>query len=262
MLLNTARNLLTGALILVAMGTTPAHAGATLHKLISQPGNPSNACTRDGVWCTISSGEQVTIVQATHGKIVERGRLSLPHDEDTRLESKPWNAIIRVKLNGQPEYVLAGVVQTRFESYSGGGGSLTQLQLSEIGSGKSGAPEMVLEVPLASSFLVRACFSKEDEKHRRGACHDEYRFSATLTAVAKAAGDEVRLLYRTRADTFPGKRNRKDDSTQDPPLRKRDLYRAVDPTCTVDRIIMRKQPAGKFVWNKPLPDCEDYLQLQ
>jgi hypothetical protein len=262
MLLNNARNLLTVALLLLALGTTQAHAGATLHKLISQPGNPSKACTRDGVWCTISSGERVTIVQATHGKHVKRGQLSLPHDEDTRLESKPWDAIIRVKLNGQPEYVLAGVERTRFESYSGGGGSLTQLQLNEIGSGNTGAPEMVLEVPLASSFLVRACFSKEDEKHRRGACHDEYRFSATLTTVAVANGDEVRLRYRTRADTFPGKRNRQDDSTEEPPLRKQDLYRAVDAACTVDRILVKKQPAGKFDWNKPLPDCEDYLQLQ
>ena len=260
--LNTARNLLTGALILLALSTAPAHAGATLHNLISQPGNSSKACTRDGIWCTIISGEQVSIVQASRGKHVERGRLPLPHDEDTRLESKPWNAIIRVKLNGQPEYVLPGVVSTRFESYSGGGGSLTQLQLNEVGSGKTGTPAMVLKVPLASSFLVRACFTPEDEKHRRGACHDEYRFSATLTVVAKAAGNEVRLLYRTRADTFPGKRNRQDDSTQEAPLRKRDLYRAVDPACTVDRIIVMKQPAGKFVWNKPLPDCEDYLQLQ
>jgi hypothetical protein len=262
MLLNINRKLLTGAVILLALGTTPAHAGTTLHKLIKQPGNPSNACTTDGVWCTISSGEEVAILQVSRGKQVERARLPLPNDEDTRLESKPWNAIIRVKLAGQPEYVLAGVEQTRFESYSGGGGSLTMLQLSEVGSEKTEAPEMALEVPLASSFMVRACFTKEDEKHRRGACHDEYRFSATLTAVAKPSGSEVRLSYRTRADTFPGKRNRLADSTEQPPLRKRDLYRAVDPSCTVDRLIVRKQPSGNFVWNKPLPDCEDYLQLQ
>ena len=261
-MLHATRDLLTGALILLALGVAPAQAGATLHKLISQPGNPSKACTRDGVWCTITSGREVAIVQASRGTHVERGRLPLPQDEDTRLESRPWNAIIRVKPNGQPEFVLAGVEQTRFGSYSGGGGSLTQLQLSEIGSGKTGAPEMVLEVPLASSFLVRACFTRQDEKHRRGACHDKYRFSATLTAVAMASGDEVRLRYRTRADTFPGKRNRLDNSTELPALRKRDLYRAVDPSCTVDRIIVTKQPSGKFAWNKPLPDCEDYLQLQ
>ena len=63
MLLNITRKLLTGAVILLALGTTPAHAGTTLHKLIKQPGNPSKACTTDGVWCTISSGEEVAILQ-------------------------------------------------------------------------------------------------------------------------------------------------------------------------------------------------------
>jgi hypothetical protein len=138
---------------------------------------------------------------------------------------------------------------------------VTTLKLFEVRAGANTKPRAALDVPLESSFLIRACFTLADKHQRRNACHDEYRYRASLTVVPSAAGD-VRLIYKARADSFPGRRQRFDDSMREGQLRKTDLYRAVDRRCTFKRELVRNAATGAFAWSAPPPECPEYLELQ
>jgi hypothetical protein len=239
----------------------PAQARARIEQLRAERGGPGRTCTIDRIWCLAHTGDALTIVHRENRNTRDVARLPLPSDEDDRVESAPWTSIVRVMLPGQPEFVLVGVVRTQREMYSGGGGSLSQLALFEIRAETTGQPQPAFEAPLASSFMIRACFSREDERARRGACHDEYRYGATLIAPPQRP-HEARLIYRSRADSFPGRRSRLQDSSREAPLRKADLIRAVDRTCSFERALTRNPATGAFAWSAPRPPCSDYLELQ
>jgi hypothetical protein len=239
----------------------PAHARARIEQLRAERQVPGRTCTSDRIWCLARTSDSVTVLYRANRDTRDIAHLPLPSNEDDRIESAPWPSIVRVTLPGQPEFVLVGVVRTQREMYSGGGGSLAQLTLFEAHAEASTQLRTAIEAPLASSFMIRACFSREDERARRGACHDEYRYGATLIAPPQRP-DEARLIYRSRADSFPGRRTRQQDSARDKPLRRGDLIRAVDRTCTFERSLTRNPTTGRFAWNAPLPPCGDYLELQ
>ncbi len=242
-------------------GAMPCLSAARVEPLHAERGVAHRLCTANRLWCTERRGDSLTALRRENGGRREVAHLPLPTNEDDRSQSEPWSSIVRISLPGRPELALVGVVRTQSEMYSGGGGSLVQLTLFEIQPEAQNQPRAVLEAPLSSSFLIRACFSREDERARRGACHDEYRYSATLTAPPQRPND-ARLIYRSRADTFPGPRSRTRDSLRDRPLRKSDLRRAPDRTCTVERTLTRNPASGTFNWNAPLPPCDDYLEMQ
>jgi len=221
----------------------------------------TGSCTTDRIWCLARTPDSLIVLHRENRNMRDIARLSLPSNEDDRVESAPWPSIVRVTIPGQPEFVLVGVVRTEREMYSGGGGSLTHLSLFEVRAEAPTQAHRVLEAPLASSFMIRACFSREDERAGRGACHDEYRYGATLTAPPQGP-NEARLIYRSRADSFPGRRSRQQDSNEQGRLRRGDMIRAVDRTCTFERTLTRNPSTGVFAWNAPLPPCNDYLQLQ
>jgi hypothetical protein len=93
-------------------------------------------------------------------------------------------------------------------------------------------------------------------KQRAGACHDEYEFNAEL----KAEGDAFppRLTYASTATTFPGRVSRSEDSLAKPPLKPKDLVKAVDAECSVRRVFTFDPAANAYVPDAPLPDCGDY----
>lgn len=246
------------ALIAVVAATSSATASAFIEPLRSRTGLKTEFCTADRVWCVTQTQGSATVRHRNAGPIAS---LVLESNEDQRIESALWRAIVRVKAPGHGESVLLGVARTQREAYSGGGGFVTTLTLFEVRPDASAKPRAAVEVPLESGFLIRACFAPADERRRRGACHDEYRFRAWLTAAPRRPGD-VRLVYNARADSYPGRRNRFEDSTTEGQLRKADLYRAVDRRCTFTRNLVRNTGTGALEWNAPPPDCLEYLQLQ
>jgi hypothetical protein len=240
---------------LAALAAAQADAAAKIERLHGQRGA---ACTSDRTWCVQSDGNAMTVV---HNKNRTVARLPMPSDADARIESQPWASIVRVALPGQPEFALVGVARTQREMYSGGGASVTHLTLFEIRTNDPDEPRAVLEAPLSGSVMIRACFSREDERRRRGACHDEYRYEATLVAPPQHP-NTARLIYRSHADSFPGRRKRYDDSSREGQLSRNDLVRAVDRRCSVERNLIRNPATGAFAWSAPLPPCGDYLELQ
>lgn len=246
------------ALIAAIAATSTAHAATLIEPLRSRTGMPAEICTADRVWCVTSKDGTATVRHRDAGTV---GTLTLETDEDKRIESTILRSIVRVKQQGQGEFVLVGVARTQREAYSGGGGSLTTLSLFELRPDPNAKPLSALEVPLESSFLIRACFSKADERRRRGACHDEYRYRARLT-VAPRSPNGMRLAYKAQARSFPGPRGRFDDSATEGQLRKADLYWANDRRCTFRRDLVRNATTGALVWNAPPPACPEYLELQ
>jgi hypothetical protein len=231
---------------------TAAHASTVIEPLRSRAGE---SCTADRVWCVSVGKDTATVRHRDAGAV---GTMTLETNEDERVESALWRSIVRVREPGKSEFVLLGIARTQREAYSGGGGFVTTLKLFELRPDAAVKPRHVLDLPFESGFLIRACFSPADKRQRRGACHDEYRYRAALTA---AAGGN--LTYRARADSFPGRRNRlADDATREGQLRKGDLYRAVDRRCTFKRDLVRNQATGALSWSAPPPACPEYLELQ
>lgn len=246
------------ALITAISVASTATASTFIEPLRSRAGQSAEFCTADRIWCITQAQGSAAVRYRNAAPIAN---LPLESNEDERIESALWRSIVRVNEPGRGEYVLLGVARTQREAYSGGGGFVTTLTLFELRPDANAKPRAVLDVPLESSFLIRACFSRSDERRRRGACHDEYRFRAWLTAAPRGPAD-VRLVYNARADSYPGRRNRFDDSATEGQLRKSDLYRAVDRRCTFTRDLVRNAGTGALEWNAPPPACPEYLDLQ
>lgn len=214
-------------------------------------------CTSDRAWCVKkNAGENVLDVYKA-GQFAAHPVASVPMPKGGdigEIEGSPWGAIIRL---GPPEQgvALVGVTLTERQMYSGGGASVDRLALYEIHEGRP--PLKAIELPLSSSIMIRACFTPQDQRARRDACHDEYDYSATLSPLPQ---DPSRLLYRSRAETFPGKVSRGEDSTAKTALRKQDLRHVVDPACSVTRVLTRNPATGALTWDKPLPPCQDFLE--
>lgn len=245
---------LVAALIAAAAATSAAAAATRIEPLRPLAGNPAETCTADRVWCVTKTETSASIRHRNDGVLAT---LPVESNEDERIEAALWPSIIRVSAPGRLEVVLVGIARTQREAYSGGGGFVKSLTLFELRPGANVKPRAALDVALESSFLIRACFSRSDKRRRRGACHDEYRYRATLTASPGG------LVYKARADSYPGPRNRfDDDAAQEGALRKADLYRAVDRRCTFTRSLALNAATGGLEWNKPPPDCAEYLDLQ
>jgi uncharacterized protein len=168
-----------------------------------------------------------------------------------------WPRVLR--LADDNGAILVGVEVNFSTAYSGGGGSASELRLFEVGRDRSTFhAHEVLSVPIAGSLLIRACFTEQDMRHRLGACHDEYEFNAMLGLDQAVKSGFPRLVYQTRATSFPGKVSRDKDSLDGPPLHKRDLVTAVDQQCTYKRIFHFEANPGAYMPDHPLPDCSNY----
>ncbi|EPS1224026.1 hypothetical protein QZN01_02170 [Burkholderia cenocepacia] len=166
-----------------------------------------------------------------------------------------WPRVLR----GAGGDVIVGVRFDMSTGYSGGGASASELRLTRVVAGdRVPRTQQVLAVPLSGSATIRACFSERDQRRRLGACHDDYAFDATLSLDRSVRAGLPRLLYATRATSFPGHVSRDKDSLAAPPLRKRDLVTAVDRTCTYRRTFRFDPSAGSYTPDRPLPDCEGY----
>ena len=154
--------------------------------------------------------------------------------------------------------VTVGLLASRRTGYSGGGALATRLILvrAEPGAAQAAA---VLTVPVEGSAMVRACFSEDDMRLRRQACHDDYQFSGTLTLAPGGEGGHPPFLLATRARTYPGDVTRWEDSDERPPLRRGDLVWAEHSGCSYRRTFAFNSTAGRYVADAPLPDCGQFL---
>jgi len=250
---------------LAALVSTQDQAGNRLEALMeTNPGKSTDAegkrCTADKRLCAqivhedADSPPLIQIDSAGANPSTYRFALSDIPDA-TRVTL--WPRVLRLAdYNGA---ILVGVEVNFSTSYSGGGGSASELRLFEVGRNRSTFhAHEVLSVPIAGSLLIRACFTEQDMRHRLGACHDEYEFNAMLGLDQAVKSGFPRLVYQTRATSFPGKVSRDKDSLDGPPLHKRDLVTAVDQQCTYKRTFHFEANAGAYMPDHPLPDCSNY----
>jgi hypothetical protein len=152
---------------------------------------------------------------------------------------------------------LIGVEHMRRQSYSGGGAGVTTLTLVEAPA-NGGALRIVAELPLQGSAMIRACFDERDARRRRGACHDEYQFEATLAPQADGRSARPDLLLTTQARTSPGRRSRFEEN--DRAIRRGEPAAWRDPTCSYRRLFTYDEATARYQPDRPLPACRDYLE--
>jgi hypothetical protein len=213
-------------------------------------------CTPGRDWCAqlLRDGESWRLA------LIERGgagrRIAFePPDRDV---GEPFFALWPHLLREADGAVTIGLLAGRRSGFSGGGAMATRLVLVRVEPGASEAAA-VLTLPVQGSAMIRACFSEEDMRQRRQACHDEYEFAGTLTLAPGAADRHLGLLFETRARTYPGEVTRWEDSAERPRLQRRDLVWANHAGCSYRRTFGFDPAAGRYVADSPLPDCSQFL---
>lgn len=222
----------------------------------SAPATPTRACTADGGWCvTLDANSDTPSLTVRTGGGARRYPLPdlLEPDEGDSSATALWP--MRLRLSGDKSLIV-GLVHERQAFYSGGGASASYLHLLRLSP--DGTARIALSLPWAGWSMIRACFSEADQRHRAGACHDEYDFSATLEVVPGGPPGAPLLRYRTVATSFPGSVSRSTDSLVRRPLRRRDLVRVVNDDCSIVRTFRADPATGLYAPDSPLPDCADY----
>lgn len=231
-------------------------------------------CSQDRRWCAqirsdAQAGTQLLEVfdQTTPPKDRATWRYELPKGDDQE-SLDLWPRIVRMQTDGGPEHgkrsAMIGVVMHRQTSYSGGWADADHLVLIRIdaGPGSEATFAEMFTLPLEGSSTIRACFSEEDMEQRAGACHDEYRFSATLALHdAKVPAGLPEFTYETEATSFPGHVSRSADSLANAPLKESDLVTVTDEKCSYRRILRFNRALGRYEPDSPLPDCSDFTEL-
>lgn len=216
-------------------------------------------CTAGREWCAelLRDGEawRLALIARAGANQAERRIAFEPPDRGVGEPSFAiWPHLIR-EADGA---VTIGLLAARRTGFSGGGAMATRLILVRVEPGASEAA-MVATLPVQGSAMIRACFSEEDMRQRRQACHDEYEFAGTLTLAPVAAGRHPRLLFETRARTYPGDVTRWEDSAERPRLRRGDLVWANHAGCSYRRSFGFDPAAGRYIADAPLPDCGQFL---
>lgn len=223
-----------------------------------------------GSYCTPSGAYPRWCVQARREAAEGTWQVSIHHFRGPMSDPRPrvftvpdesavigiWPFMVREAGGG----ALFGLLSSRGTSYSGGGATVTRLILLREDPA-SMALSPVLDLPWEGYAMIRACFSGEDSQVRLDHCQDEYRFAGSLALDPDGAPGSPRFRFETRAQTFPGRVSRDEDSLQRPPLRRQDLVWWRDPVCSYRRIFTFDPGAGGYAADAPLPECRDYLDI-
>jgi hypothetical protein len=248
---------------------------------------PSTFCTKDKRWCAFLSRDvdmNTVALKIYNGQLpplVKDGR-SYARDVGTypvnpqgadggatdNVSLEIWPNIIRhptvrsdgIKLN---ETITIGVQAGLSSMYSGGGAQSTMLELYQLSPTIDGrVPDAgyfgtVLNVPLSANKMIRACFGEKDYELRRGACHDEYSFGATITLGKTMPDGTPQLIYQTSATATPGSSSLSADNTGRQ-LSLADLKPRKDRTCSYRRVYTYSGEFGMYFSTKKVPDCSDF----
>lgn len=222
---------------------------------------PEQVCTSDRTWCATLADDEAGQPELRITAGPTRQSLPLPAlSESGGFDTTSRHLWPQLVSAGAGSY-LVGVITEEHTAYSGGGAYASTLTLYRVGAGSGIAA--VLVVPWDSGSLIRACFSERDYRQRAGACHDEYTFTATLTAAGDRNGNEPpELHYRTTATSFPGRVSRQADSLAAGRLRRSDLVRVKNPECSFSRSFRFDRASRAYQPDRPLPaDCTDFTEL-
>ncbi|MBC2670748.1 hypothetical protein ACFOON_12825 [Novosphingobium piscinae] len=235
-------------------------AGNRITALPPEPDAAGRHCTASGDWCVALGFEDEAIVATvTTPATGASHRIVLPdppHDSGfDHSELTVWPVLIRLGGGGE----MFGVITEERAMLSGGGASAARLSLYRAAG--DGPAEPAIDLPWDANALIRACFSEKDVRQRRGACHDEYGYAASLELAPGGTPGAPVLRYRALATSYPGAVSRGADSLAARPLRKGDLVRVTDPACTFTRLLRFDPATGRFTPEAPLPDCSDYRAL-
>lgn len=243
-------------LLAALLAAAPAPAFETLEPApAAAQGEAIPACTADRRWCALieaDESDEQQVLRLYDGAPDGRAPVA-SHPIESEASEGVWKPGAILRRAGSDEIILGADMELQ-AMYSGGGGMASYRTLIRFVPGA--APQEILTVPLSGSLMIRACFGPETIKQRAGACHDEYEFAAEL----KAEGDAFppRLTYASTATTFPGRVSRSEDSLSKPPLKPRDLVKAVDAECTMQRVFTFDPALSAYVPDAPLPECGDY----
>lgn len=182
-------------------------------------------------------------------------RLAIEPDDEGR-EYAIWPWIVREPSGA----VIVGLLESSSAMYSGGSANLTHLRLYRA-EPESADVDEVIDLPLAGSAMIRACFSEADLQARREACHDEYDLSGVLRLDPATEEGPPVFTLETRAATFPGRVTRSQDSRDRGPLGEGDLVWVPDPDCSFTRRIAWDVLGGRYTPTERLPECSDFLGL-
>lgn len=213
-------------------------------------------CTPDRRWCAelVRDGDSWLLELADRTGPAERRVRFAPPDRDVGdpiLEL--WPHLVR-EADGA---VTVGLLAARRTGFSGGGAMATRLILVRLEPGAAQAAA-VLTAPVQGSAMIRACFSEEDMRLRREACHDEYELAGELT-LAPGGAERAGYLLTVRSRTYPGEVTRWEDSADRPPLGRRDLVWADHPGCSYRRTYLFDAAEGRYLPEAPLPACDQFL---
>lgn len=228
---------------------------------LSTPANPDDASSAPMLM--VSEGGPVTNVSTD----IANG-VPLPYQPVDRETVTLWPHAIAMPASdadGAPgSNWLIGIITHSSTMYSGGGGEAQRLHLhrARINGTSMQFGDEVLNVPLSSSLMIRACFSDADMRKRRGACHDEYRYGANIVVAAddSRAAALPDLVYAAQATAYPQTARRGEDSSAAPPLTRADLSTWTDGECSYSRRLAFNPATERYEMDRPAPDCSQYTQ--
>lgn len=250
--------------LLIAAAQPAAVADPVVIALVAGEGD--RKCLPDKSLCLDVPGS----AEASHGGLVlsapatgEANDLALPYSRDDGQTLSLWPHLIAVPSSDgaavDARQYLMGVVVGTSTMYSGGGGNGSRLHLLRLDTTPSNTQlgDEVLDVVWDSSLMIRACFSEQDMKDRREACHDDYNFTGALSAGPVETGELPTLTYRTVATAYPRTSRRSQDNSGQR-LKAADLVHEKDPECSYERTLRYNPATSRYEMDRPAPDCSDY----
>lgn len=243
----------------VAADPAPQRASAQIEALEPQADKQATQCNLDRTWCISlvdsETAPALAFSDANGARKLELPAMAAALGFDRRLYSI-WPQ--RILFGEKGEYFI-GLISEEHTMYSGGGAHASTLTLYHV-SAAARHPD-VLTIAWDSGSMIRACFSEQDHRQRRGACHDEYRFTADIRATPDGPGGLPTLHYRAWAVSYPGAVSRKSDSLSAGKLKRKDMVFVRNADCTFSRILRFDTTTGHYAPDTPLPECDDYTGL-
>ena len=225
-----------------------------------EPREPSAPHCSEGVaprWCVSASrsGEPGWTVTIANAETSRTARIPLPASDGPGTSLVVDSRVVR----GADGSIMVGVLRIDRGGFSGGGWQTHRFILIRLTAEAAG---IVLDLPLLGSAAIRACFDARDRRRRRGACTDDYGFTAGFELDTENTSPTPAFSVWAEASTYPGRRSRSEDSSRDRALRRQDLTHWRDPVCTYTRRYRFDAAVGRYAPDTPVPDCADYLDFE
>ncbi|OWQ92401.1 hypothetical protein [Sphingopyxis witflariensis] len=246
--------------LLIAAAQPAAVADPVVIALVA--GEGERKCLPDKSLCLDVPGGSDGGLVLTAPNAGESEDLALPYSRDGQTLNL-WPYLIAVPspdaMASDSRQYLMGIVVSTSAMYSGGGGNGSRLHLLRLDTTPSNTQlgDEVLDVVWDSSLMIRACFSEQEMKDRREACHDDYNFTGALLAGPVEVGELPVLTYRAVATAFPRTARRSSDNSK-LRLKAADLVHAKDSACSYERTLRYNPATSRYEMDRPAPDCSDY----